>query len=165
MTGKCKRKLALIDAVEQEARKRGKRVCREYRVVTPRLDAVMDLLVSDESHRTAYQAEDIVDLVGWNMLKAQAARVDELQILFPSDRLARIAQKLADDLKASGRASDLSVLCVTAPDAVQRLRDGNGVGVEVNPPSPFAPGSSPQQLKSNVTILTDRRGKRCKFAI
>jgi hypothetical protein len=125
-----KQRLALIAPIEREARARGKRAFRDYPVVTPRLEGLVDLLITDGSRRTAYGALDTLDLVGWNIMKARALKTD-LQMVFPSGRLAQAAEKLVDELRASGKAGGVSVLCLTVRDAVQLLKDSAGESLSV----------------------------------
>jgi hypothetical protein len=163
MAAKSKSKSAL-DIVELEARARGMRACRGYRVVTPRIDAVVGLLLTDDSHRIAVDVGKTPECVRWNTMKAQAIKADESQILFDNDRLARAAQRLADELKASGKAAHLSVLCLTADAAVQRLGDAktaraglSTAGVDVGVLSALVPEHLPQKHNHRTAASAVRR--------
>jgi len=156
MKSKCKRYAVSMARIEQEVRAQGKRVCRDYLVVTPRLEGVVHLLVTDQAHRTAYQAGTSDELVPWNVMKAQALQVDELQIIFPNGRVASAAQRRADGLKASRKAGHMSVLCLTVDAAVQRLRDANGAGVNLKTTSEFS-GKRLAQKPGNTTAVSPRK--------
>ena len=126
-----KQRLSLIAPIEHEARAQGKRAYRGQRVVTPKLDALVDLLVTDGSRRTVYEAEISLDLVRWDIMKAMALKAD-LQMIFPNGRLAHAAERLVDELRASGKAGSLTILCLTADAAVQLLQNSNGVDAGLN---------------------------------
>ena len=121
-----KRRLALIAPIEHEARALGKRVYRQHPVVTPRLEGSVDLLVADDSHQTVYGALNSLDLVHWNLMKAREKKAHELRLIFPNGRMAHAAEKLVEQLRASGKAGSLSVLCLTAQAAVELLKNSNG---------------------------------------
>jgi len=120
----------LIAPIERAERARGAIVYREYRVVTPKLEGNMDLLVITKLRRRAYEAENTLDRVRWDIMKATAFPLDELVLVFPTGRLARAAQKCVDELKASGKVVRLSIVCVTVGAALQRIKDTNGTETE-----------------------------------
>ena len=151
-----KQRLALITPIEHEARAQGKRAYREQRVVTPRLDAFVSLLVTDGSHRTVYEAEISLDLVRWDITKAMALKADELRMVFPTGRLARAAQERVNEIKASGKAAHLSILCLTVGAAVQRLKDSNGFDVGLNVVPTSIRQESPQKPKNRTTAYGDK---------
>ena len=121
-----KKRLALIVPIEREARALGKRVRRDYLVLTPRLEGRVDLLVADGSRETMYGALNSLDLVHWKLMIARAKKADELRLIFPNSRLVRAAKQRVDELRASGKAGSVSVLCLTVEAAVELLRNGNG---------------------------------------
>jgi hypothetical protein len=155
-------KLALIIPVEQEARARGKCTHREYRVATPRLEGIVDLVVTDGLEKIAYGALTSLDLVHWNLMMARALNAKELRLIFPNRRLAHDAQQRVEELRASGKAGSLSVLCLTVEAAVELLKNSNGTNVESRFPSSLT-GQMPPQTPNSRTIAT-RRDSPCKSA-
>jgi hypothetical protein len=138
MRGGFKHNCILIAPIEQEARALGANVYREYRVKTPAVEGFVDLLVITKlQRRIAYEAENTLDRVRWDIAKGRALQVDQLQIIFPNGRLARAAQKRVDEMKGSRKAVNLSILCLTVGAAVQQLKDKKGfdVDLEVGPTS------------------------------
>jgi len=105
--------------IEGAARAGGAIVCRQHRVVTPAVDAVVELLVVHGLCRTVYEARFSLDCLGWIIRKATALKPDELRIIFPNERLARAAQQLADQLTASRCRTPLPVLCLTTSEALR----------------------------------------------
>lgn len=63
-------------------------------------------------------------------MKARALKAD-LQMIFPNDRLARAAQKQVDELRASGKADGISILCLTVEAAVGLLKDSAAESLSV----------------------------------
>lgn len=126
MRGGYKHNILLIAPIEHAERARGAIVYREYRVVTPRLDGYIDLLVITKLRRRAYEAENNLDRVRWDITKATALQLDELVLVFPTGRLARAAEKSVDELKASGKVVKLSIVCLTVGAALQRITDTTG---------------------------------------
>ena len=92
MRGGFKHNTLLIAPIERAERARGAIVYREYRVVTPRLDGYIDLVVITKLRRRAYEAENNLDRVRWDVTKAIALQIDELVLVFPTGRLARAAR-------------------------------------------------------------------------
>lgn len=128
MKNRTTQECALIAPIEREARALRATVSREHRIVTPNLDGVVDLLVDHQSRRTVYEAGLSAECMRWNIMKAIALNADQLQYIFPNLRLAHEAQKLADKVMTSGRAGNMSVICLTTDQALQRLKDSDGLG-------------------------------------
>jgi hypothetical protein len=124
----------MIDPIERAARARGDIVHRQRRIVTPDLDAIVDLLVIAGDCRMVVEAEFSVDCLGWNIVKATALNANQLHNIFRDQLLAEAAQKRADKIKASGRIGNLEVFCLTVRAALKRFQDGHCRVVELNVP-------------------------------
>ena len=164
MTGKLIRNRVLVAPIEREARALGATVYSEYRVVTPTLDGYVDLLVRRHSLSIVYQAERSLDCVPWVIMKAIALKADQLQIIFPNGRLARAAQMCVDKLKASGKAANLPIFCLTLGAALQRLKDRNGFDFGLNVPPTLRHHNSPANPRNNLPASSEQKDESCKPA-
>jgi hypothetical protein len=147
MRGNFLHNQVLIAPIECEARIQRAIVHREYRVVTSSVDGFVDLLVTTNSKRTVYEAENTLDRVRWDITKALALQADELQIIFPTGRLARAAQERVNEIKDSGKATRLSIYCLTVGAAVKRLKDNKRFDVGLNVVPTSIPQSQPHMPK------------------
>ena len=120
----------LVEAILRTERARGAIVYPEYRASTPMLDGYLDLLAVTKSRRRAYEVENNLDRVRWDITKAIAFKIDELVLVFPTGCLARAAQKSVDQLRASGKVVKLSIVCLTAGAALERITNTPGVEAE-----------------------------------
>jgi len=143
----------LIAPIECAARALKLTAYREYRVVTPSVDAYVDLLVIHQSHRIVYVEGRSVDGVRWNILKAKAVKAEALRIVFPNERIARTAQKCVEKVKASGKINVMAISCLTADAAVQQLKNSNRLmfGSNISPIESQGLASEPKNKSSPPT--------------
>lgn len=152
MRGNAIHNLALVAPLESVARSLGATVQREHRVVTRSVDGYVDLLVIHQSRRIVIEAERSLDRVRWDIIKAVALRADQLLIVFPTGRLARVAQKRADEAKASWNLEKLEILCLSLGAALQQLSDNKPFEVNLYVPTTSIQQKTPRTIEDRNTV-------------
>ena len=135
----------LVARLEHAFRVLGAIVYREYRIATSTVNGFVDLFVIFQLFRIAIEIELTTDRIRWDVFKALALKADMLLIVLPSSRLVRAAQECVDQLKASGKAVNVPVACLTFGGALEWINDSNSRDFRAGFGAPTLPQKRSQQ--------------------
>lgn len=164
MRGNPIHNLALIAPIERAARAIGATVYREYHVITPSVDGYVDLLVIHQSRRIVFEAERTLDRIRWDIIKAAELKAGQLHMIFPTGRMARQAQKLADGAKTIGKVGELAIFCLPLGAALQRLTNENPFEVGLYVSTTSIQQNSQLNPRVHSTTSHERSPDPCKSA-